>query len=97
MHSDISAARPPLTQLSDEELMFRDAVASFAQEEVRPRVKQMEDAGLALLAELKGLLDGAREDAQLVMRRLTETEALSDGALAAVREAMQGPRIILTP
>ena len=45
MHSDLSSARPPLTQLSDEELMFRDAVASFAQEEVRPRVKAMEAAG----------------------------------------------------
>ncbi len=45
MHSDLSTARPPLTQLSDEELMFRDAVAAFAEEEVRPRVKQMEDAG----------------------------------------------------
>ena len=31
------------------------------------------------------------------MRRLTETEALSDTALLAVREAMQGPRIILAP
>jgi hypothetical protein len=59
--------------------------------------KQMEDAALALLAELKGLLDGAPAEAQLVMRRLTETEALSDGALQAVREAMQGPRIILAP
>jgi hypothetical protein len=59
--------------------------------------KQMEDAALALLAELKGLLEGAPVDAQLVMRRLTETEALSDAALAAVREAMQGPRIILAP
>ena len=45
MHSDLSTARPPLTQLSDEELMFRDAVAAFAEEEVRPRVKHMEDAG----------------------------------------------------
>jgi alkylation response protein AidB-like acyl-CoA dehydrogenase len=45
MHSDLSTARPPLTQLSDEELMFRDAVASFAEDEVRPRVKQMEEAG----------------------------------------------------
>jgi alkylation response protein AidB-like acyl-CoA dehydrogenase len=45
MHSDLGTARPPLTQLSDEELMFRDAVASFADEEVRPRVKQMEEAG----------------------------------------------------
>ncbi len=59
--------------------------------------KQMEDAALALLLELKGLLENAPADAQLVMRRLTETEALSDGALAAVREAMQGPRIILAP
>jgi alkylation response protein AidB-like acyl-CoA dehydrogenase len=45
MHSDLSTARPPLTQLSDEELMFRDAVASFAEDEVRPRVRQMENAG----------------------------------------------------
>jgi alkylation response protein AidB-like acyl-CoA dehydrogenase len=45
MHSDLSTARPPLTQLSDEELMFRDAVAAFADDEVRPRLKQMEDAG----------------------------------------------------
>jgi hypothetical protein len=59
--------------------------------------KQMEDAALALLGELKMLLDGAPPDSELVLRRLTETEALSDGALVAVREAMQGPRIILTP
>jgi hypothetical protein len=59
--------------------------------------KQMEDAALALLSELKGLFEGAPADAQLVLRRLTETEALSDPALVAVREAMQGPRIILTP
>ena len=45
MPSDTSSARPPLTQLSDEELMFRDAVTSFAEEEVRPRVKQMEADG----------------------------------------------------
>jgi alkylation response protein AidB-like acyl-CoA dehydrogenase len=37
--------RPPLTQLSDEEGMFRDAVAAFANDEVRPRVKDMENAG----------------------------------------------------
>ncbi len=45
MHSDRTAIRPPLTHLSDEELMFRDAVASFADEAVRPRVKEMEAAG----------------------------------------------------
>jgi alkylation response protein AidB-like acyl-CoA dehydrogenase len=43
MHTDL--ARPALTQFSDEELMFRDAVTGFANDEVRPRVKAMEAAG----------------------------------------------------
>lgn len=34
-----------LTLLSEEEVMFRDAVAAFAEEEVRPRVMAMEKAG----------------------------------------------------
>ena len=34
-----------LTVLSEEETMFRDAVAGFAEEEVRPRVTAMEKAG----------------------------------------------------
>jgi alkylation response protein AidB-like acyl-CoA dehydrogenase len=34
----------PLTALSDEERMFRDAVADFAESEVRPRVQSMEAA-----------------------------------------------------
>lgn len=34
----------PLTALSEEERMFRDAVAEFAETEVRPRVRAMEDA-----------------------------------------------------
>src|SRR5688500_16546348 len=33
-----------LTALSEEEVMFRDAVAGFAEEEVRPRVNAMEQA-----------------------------------------------------
>jgi alkylation response protein AidB-like acyl-CoA dehydrogenase len=37
--------RPPLTVLSDDELAFRDAVATFAAEEVKPRVAEMEHAG----------------------------------------------------
>ena len=40
----ISTAHPPLTMLSDDEQMFRDAVAAFANEEVRPRVQAMERA-----------------------------------------------------
>jgi alkylation response protein AidB-like acyl-CoA dehydrogenase len=45
MAIETSAVRPPLTVLSDEEAMFRDAVAGFAEEEVRPRVQQMEREG----------------------------------------------------
>src|SRR5665647_2014636 len=37
-------ARPALTILSEEEEMFRDAVAGFAEAEVRPRVMAMEKA-----------------------------------------------------
>jgi alkylation response protein AidB-like acyl-CoA dehydrogenase len=43
MTTDIDA-RPALTILSEEEEMFRDAVAGFAEEEVRPRVMEMEKA-----------------------------------------------------
>ena len=35
-------ARPPLTVLTEEEAAFRDAVAAFAEQEIRPRVLQME-------------------------------------------------------
>jgi alkylation response protein AidB-like acyl-CoA dehydrogenase len=40
-----SDSRPPLTRLSGEEVAFRDAVAAFANDEVRPRVSDMERAG----------------------------------------------------
>ena len=42
MSTDLAALRPPLTVLAEEEQAFRDAVASFAESEVRPRVAQME-------------------------------------------------------
>jgi alkylation response protein AidB-like acyl-CoA dehydrogenase len=45
MPIDSSSARPPLTILSDDEVLFRDAVAGFAGEEVKPRVSAMERAG----------------------------------------------------
>ncbi|MEO7502721.1 MAG: acyl-CoA dehydrogenase [Gemmatimonadaceae bacterium] len=41
-HTD---TRPALTILSEEEEMFRDAVKGFAEDEVRPRVVEMEKAG----------------------------------------------------
>ncbi|MBA3557739.1 MAG: acyl-CoA dehydrogenase family protein, partial [Gemmatimonadaceae bacterium] len=40
----IPIPRPALTALSDEEMMFRDAVASFANEDVRPLVAVMDKA-----------------------------------------------------
>src|SRR3981081_2195532 len=45
MQTDASSSAPALTLLSEEEVMFRDAVAAFAEEEVRPRVVEMEKAG----------------------------------------------------
>ncbi len=45
MSSDIATARPPLTLLSEEEVMFRDAITALADGEVRPRVQEMEAAG----------------------------------------------------
>ena len=45
MSLDTAAARAPLTILSDDEIMFRDAVAGLAEEMVRPRVQDMERAG----------------------------------------------------
>ena len=37
-------ARPPLTVLTEEEVMFRDAVRDFAETEIRPRVQKMDEA-----------------------------------------------------
>lgn len=41
----IDAPRLPLTVLTDEELIFREAVREFALQEIAPRVKAMEQAG----------------------------------------------------
>ena len=58
MQTDASSSASALTVLSEEEAMFRDAVAAFAEEEVRPRVMEMEKAGRiepALLPKYFGL------------------------------------------
>ncbi|HVE80205.1 MAG TPA: acyl-CoA dehydrogenase [Gemmatimonadaceae bacterium] len=44
MATETSETRPPLTVLSEDETLFRDAVAGFANDEVRPRVQTMERA-----------------------------------------------------
>ena len=43
MHAYVST--PPLTTLSDEETLFRDAVRALAEEDVKPRVMEMEREG----------------------------------------------------
>lgn len=45
MTTDLSSLRPPLTHLSDDETMFRNAIAELAEGEVRPRVQRMEREG----------------------------------------------------
>ncbi|HEX2692597.1 MAG TPA: acyl-CoA dehydrogenase [Gemmatimonadaceae bacterium] len=58
MQTETSGSTSALTLLSEEEIMFRDAVAGFAEEEVRPRVMEMEKAGKidsALLPKYFGL------------------------------------------
>jgi alkylation response protein AidB-like acyl-CoA dehydrogenase len=45
MSIDPHSSRPPLTLFSDDEILFRDAVAGFAQDDVKPRVTAMERAG----------------------------------------------------
>lgn len=42
---DLSSATQPLSVLSEEETMFRDAVREFAETEVRPHVSAMDEAG----------------------------------------------------
>ena len=45
MSTDSVVSHPALTTVSDDEELFRDAVAGFAAEEVKPRVSAMERAG----------------------------------------------------
>jgi alkylation response protein AidB-like acyl-CoA dehydrogenase len=43
----LSAAHPtPLNSLTDDEILFRDNVRQFAEEKVRPRVKEMDEKGV---------------------------------------------------
>ncbi len=58
-----------------------------------PDAAQALDAAVTLLAELKKVVQA---DGELYMRRTTEAEAASEATLGLVRQALQGPRIILT-
>jgi butyryl-CoA dehydrogenase/short/branched chain acyl-CoA dehydrogenase len=52
-----SVPAAPLTQLSDEELMFRDSVRQFAREEIGPHVREMDEAGVFRKDLLKKLFE----------------------------------------
>ena len=45
MTASAETSRPPLTILSEEEALFRAAVLELAESEVRPRIRDMEEAG----------------------------------------------------
>jgi hypothetical protein len=80
-----------------------DAVKRFTQHlaekagkpaEETPQGKEMMQAAMMLLSDLKRAVTTLQ--GPLCLRRLTEAEAASEQALALVRRAMQGGRIILT-
>jgi butyryl-CoA dehydrogenase/short/branched chain acyl-CoA dehydrogenase len=48
---------PPLTQLTDEEQMFRDAVAGYAKEKIAPHVATMDEQGALDRSLLPGLFE----------------------------------------
>ena len=50
-------SHPALTQLSEEERLFRDSVLDFARKRVQPRVAAMDEAGLMDLDILPGLFE----------------------------------------
>ncbi|HZH79167.1 MAG TPA: hypothetical protein VEY88_24280, partial [Archangium sp.] len=59
-----------------------------------PQNEEMLKAVTVLLTDLKRALTEAKGD--VCLRRLTEAEAASEQAVAAVRQSLQGPRIILS-
>lgn len=81
-----------------------DAIARFAKHVAEkagvepkktPEGDQMLQAALTVLADLKRAIKESKEKEELCIRRVTEAEAASEAALAALRKALQGPRLIL--
>ena len=81
----------------------RDAVARFGAyvktqggsavaDQGKAEAEQMMSAALSLLEELKKISASGKD---VYVRRLTEAEAGAEGAMAVLRGALQGPRIIL--
>lgn len=84
----MSAPRPsppsPLTVFSDDEIMFRDAVAAFAAAEVLPRVRDMERDGRIDPHVVSGLFELG-----LMGIEVEDTFGGSDGSLAMVTIAVE--------
>jgi len=59
------------------------------------QAKRMEEVAFTLLEDAKRVVEAVDKGAELYVRRLTEAEAASEPALGLLREALQGPRIIL--
>lgn len=75
------------------ELLKEKGGVPTAAPEGAEEAKSMLDAALALLSDIKVAVAAGRD---LYVRRMTEAEAASEPALAQVRQALSGPRIILT-
>jgi alkylation response protein AidB-like acyl-CoA dehydrogenase len=82
--TDLSAQRLPLTVLSDDEAMFRGAVAEFAEAEVGPRVQAMERDG-----KLDPALIRAAFDMGLMGIEVPEQYGGADGSLLMVTLAVE--------
>jgi len=97
----LDAVREPLRAFDPAKT--RDAIKRFGdhvREKTGPvttqggeEAKQMLEAALQLLGDFKKVVESGKD---VCVRRLTEAEAASEPALTVVRQALQGPRIILT-
>ncbi len=84
MTTDASAVHGPLSALSEEESAFRDAVAEFAEQEVRPRVQEMERA-----ARIDPTLIPALFDLGLMGIEIPEKHGGAGGSLMMVTLAVE--------
>ncbi|MFL5322228.1 MAG: hypothetical protein ACJ790_21405 [Myxococcaceae bacterium] len=76
---------------------FGKHVAAKAGQEPKksPEGDQMLQAALTVLGDLKKAVKEATGTQELCIRRVTEAEAASEAAIAALRKTLQGPRLIL--
>ncbi len=84
MTTALDAARPPLTLLSEEEELFRTAVAELATTEVQPRVRAMEAAG-----KLDSALTAKFVELGLMGIEVPEEYGGADGSLMLVALAVE--------